>query len=231
MIFKCNRQIEIKYEDLHLNNEKINRVNEVKFLGIIFDEKLNWNAHHNNLLQKIRKSKYIFRQCKYLDSFSKYKLYMSYVHSHLIYGITLWGPMSTNTQKIKLNNMLGSIIKQSSMVEKDMQKIFELEPTIQMYMLQYVYKLINGVLPENVKIPFETHNRNNRDNENRTNLRKEKNIKIVWRNTKIFQRSVFQKGIKIWNKLNENIQKSPSFWSFKNRLKKFYIDLDNDMTV
>ena len=114
------------------------------------------------------------------------------------------------------------------MAEKEIQKIFELEPTIQIYMLQYVYKLVNGVLPDNVKIPFETHNRNN---DNRTNLRKEKNIKIVWRNTKIFQRSVFQKGIKIWNKLNEKIQKSPSFWSFKNRLKKFYIDLDNDMTV
>ena len=86
MIFKLNHRQTIIYQDLALGNELIDRVESMKFLGIIFDEKLNWNAHHQELIMKIRKSKYIFRQCKYLDSFSKYKLYMSYVYSHLIYG-------------------------------------------------------------------------------------------------------------------------------------------------
>ena len=52
---------------------------------------------------------------------------------------------------------------------------------------------------------------------------------MVWRNTKIFQKSVFHKGIKYWNMLSEKIQKSPSLWSFKNKLKKFFVELDEEM--
>ena len=82
------------------------------------------------------------------------------------------------------------------------------------------------LLPINLVIQFELHE----DNEG-TNLRKGKNTKIVWRNTKNFQKSVFHKGIKFWNKLDEKIQKCPSIWSFKSNIKKLFVDMDEEMTV
>ena len=84
--------------------------------------------------------------------------------------------------------------------------------------------LRNNLLPIKLKIPFQLHE----SNEN-TNLRKGKNIKVIWRNTKIFHKSVFHKGIKLWNLLDEKLQKCNSIWSFKNNLKKFYENLDESM--
>ena len=43
-------------------NKKINRVKEVRFLGVIVDEKLNWSAHIKTLKSKI--SRYIGILCK-----------------------------------------------------------------------------------------------------------------------------------------------------------------------
>ena len=41
MIFKANTRQPILYQDLKLGNEFIDRVENMKFLGIQFDEKIN----------------------------------------------------------------------------------------------------------------------------------------------------------------------------------------------
>ena len=36
-------------ETIQIGNEKINRVRQFKFLGIILDDQLNWTQHQNNV--------------------------------------------------------------------------------------------------------------------------------------------------------------------------------------
>ena len=79
---------------LNIGDETIKQVNTAKFLGIIIDDKLSWNAHihvyycKNKLssgLHAINSAKHILSP-KHLKS-----LYYTLIHPHLTYGLLLWG--------------------------------------------------------------------------------------------------------------------------------------------
>ena len=50
---------------IKVNNHTINEVPEIKFLGVMFDNKLSWNAHIKYISQKISKSVAILKMLKY----------------------------------------------------------------------------------------------------------------------------------------------------------------------
>ena len=73
-------------------NKKIDRVKEVRFLGVIVDEKLNWSAHIKTLKSKM--SRYIGILCKIkklLPIQAKMQIFQSLIQSHLSYCSIVWG--------------------------------------------------------------------------------------------------------------------------------------------
>jgi hypothetical protein len=74
-----------------------------KLLGILLDENLSFKSHIDMLCSKISKSLYCINRLKnLLDRASLRKLYFSMVHSHLAYGINVYGCASaTNLDKLK----------------------------------------------------------------------------------------------------------------------------------
>lgn len=87
---------------LSVNGQKVKRVDKIKFLGVIIDEKLSWNDHieylENKLLSTIvliKRVKKFIPQSLYLD------IYHSLFISHLTYGISCWGgTYSTKLEKL-----------------------------------------------------------------------------------------------------------------------------------
>ena len=78
--------------NLTMEDNKLIRVNKIKYLGVILDEKLNWKDHINYLTNKISKSSYIISKIRhYVDLPLLNMLYYSMVHPHLIYCVTVWG--------------------------------------------------------------------------------------------------------------------------------------------
>ena len=61
-----------------------------KFLGVHIDENLNWNYHMEHLHNKITTN--------ILNTDSLRKVYYAHVHSHLIYGMKVWGSMISSPQ-------------------------------------------------------------------------------------------------------------------------------------
>ena len=70
----------------------------VKFLGVYFDPKLNFKFHLETIKAKISRTLFSIRQAKnFLNLNALTSLYTSLIHSHLIYGIQVWGGANNST--------------------------------------------------------------------------------------------------------------------------------------
>lgn len=74
------------------SNKLIKKSDPVKLLGITLDAGLNWTPHINNICARISSQIFALRQMQYiLDKTILRTVYFSIIHSHLQYGVILWG--------------------------------------------------------------------------------------------------------------------------------------------
>ena len=84
--------------DIKMGENKLDRVYELKYLGTILDDKLNWNGHIKAIQTKISKGSYLLSKLKpYVDIGTLKIKYFSTKHPHLNYCITCWGGSSKTT--------------------------------------------------------------------------------------------------------------------------------------
>ena len=99
--------------ELRVDNVTIRFVDHTKFLGIWIDSHLNWKEHLSHLVQKIKHNMYLLKQGKNLLSVhSKRILYFAQIQSHLIYGLSIWGNMSSSTAINSLQKLQNKCIAQ-----------------------------------------------------------------------------------------------------------------------
>ena len=103
MHFTSNRK-EVTADDdmlnLVLGQNVIKCVKETKFLGVIIDNKLSWDAHIKYLNSKLKCEIGKLNRMKHVIPNELYKnLYLTLFESHLSYGITAWGGVSKNLLK------------------------------------------------------------------------------------------------------------------------------------
>lgn len=77
---------------ISINGIKIEKVTEIKFLGITIDNKLSWKSHIGHIQRKISKNIAIINKAKYVLNYKAlYILYSCLILSYLTYGIEVWG--------------------------------------------------------------------------------------------------------------------------------------------
>ena len=97
-----SKKIPQKLPMLILNNTTLERVNSIKFLGVILDENINWNWHIKLVENKILKSNGIlYRASLYLDKESLKSIYFSFINSYISYCNIAWA----STSKTKLTRI------------------------------------------------------------------------------------------------------------------------------
>ena len=98
----------LKFSNVVLNIQsptgEIKTVFKEKYLGILFDNRLNFHEHIKILEVKIARSVGILNKLKYfLPSLALLKLYYALIHSHFNYGLAVWGSTyPTYLNKLKL---------------------------------------------------------------------------------------------------------------------------------
>ena len=82
---------------LKLNGTKIYESPKVKYLGVILDTRLRWNHHINELCKKLNRAVgMIYKICYDCTPKVLLSLYYSLFHSHLSYGLSVWGKSNDN---------------------------------------------------------------------------------------------------------------------------------------
>ena len=77
---------------ISLNGTPINRSTNAKFLGVIIDEKLNWNHHIAALTSKVsRNAGILFKLREIIPAKALRNIYFSFIESHLLYCSSVWG--------------------------------------------------------------------------------------------------------------------------------------------
>ena len=90
---------------LKLNGIKIFESPKIKYLGDILDPFLRWNHHINELIKKLNRAIGMIYKIRYHCTKSVLlSLYFSLFHSHLSYGLSVWGRVTTDTSKYWRSN-------------------------------------------------------------------------------------------------------------------------------
>ena len=85
---------------LTMFNNCLERVQEIKYLGVIFNDELNWKSHIEYIRIKISRAYYIMTKIRhYIDQKTLILLYYSMIHSHLQYCISTWGKQAAYIMK------------------------------------------------------------------------------------------------------------------------------------
>ena len=218
---------------LKLNKTKNFESNKIKYLGIILDPYLRWNHHINELAKKLNRA--IGMIYKIRNDCTKdilRSLYFSLFHSHLSYGLSVWGT-SNEDQLSKLMLLQKKIIRaitfsdfyaHTSPLFKDLN-ILKIRELYSHKIGSLMWDFDHNTLPNSLSSLFirrdEIHNRNLRD--------KDKN-KIYtahrFNNKHGYDSFVYRGGIHL-NKLKDLqlYDNRHSKNTFLNNYKKYIIDL------
>lgn len=97
------RQNQNKFKfNLNIDNHEIKQLESTKFLGLTIDANLSWDKHIQSIQKKIASGLFALRSmAKFCsDKLLKY-IYFSHIHSHISFGIELYGSTSNeNLQSI-----------------------------------------------------------------------------------------------------------------------------------
>ena len=219
-----------KRENLCLNisiqNISLVEKNVVTFLGVMVDNKLLWKDHINYVCNKISITIGILRVLKH--SFPLHilrMLYMSLVFSYINYCNTVWG----SANSIHLNPLITLQKKAIRIITKseynaESQPIFyslkllTISNVHELNCLVFIYKCLkydfldyrNRILQQNFSHNYTTRFRDL--------------LNPPFQRLSVCKNSFLNKGIGLWNKLNNSTKESKTLFSFKRVVKHELIE-------
>lgn len=208
---------------LVIGNEIISLVKDAKFLGLFIDENLTWRAHIAKIRHKISSGLYMLNNTRnFLPSDQKKTVYMSFVNSHILYGILLWGTMALTGDVSKLSRQQNKAMRAIDNKKRNFPanplykkyNILKLEDLISLELGKLMYGHSQNALPLPLQSLFQTnayfHNYFTRGN----------TYTIVPKHqSSIMSSSFLVKGPSLWQSMSYDLKRAPSIKSFIKRFK------------
>ena len=221
IIFRSKRKKISWNGKLELNGKNIPKVGDIKFLGVVLDEYLNWNLHVKYLSNKIIAGNYSLSMVKnILPSQSKRLLYYSNVQSHLMYAISAWGPMLTLRDKNMFQKLQNKSLKLICNIKNRTQiepfykqsKILKFNDLLKWSLLKISYKYVNASLPIRLANMFDLTNHNYM-------TRNRNNPVVPQHTTSLYNNSFLGKSPTLWLSINGNLRNKTSIKAFNRQFK------------
>ena len=141
-------------------------------MGVIIDDNLTWNDHVNALYNKLLSNKRLLQNAKNLLSNVTLKhIYYAHIHSHLTYGLSIWGSMIMKKMKKTLYQIQTNCLKLMSNKKKESPQsgiytqhtILPFPMLIKQELIKLGYKLSKNHLPTPIKTSIKKKKENNTD--------------------------------------------------------------------
>lgn len=196
--------VPIKVE-IFIDKVLLKRVESIKYLGIIFDYNLKWNAHINSIVNKTKYLIFIFyKLSKIMNTQILLKIYYAYFYGIINYGIIAWGAAySSSLYPIqKLQNRIMKIIS---------KKHFQID--------NYPLRIDQVYLLESLYFYYEQFKNNFLESTSKT---RKKNINLPSITKTSYRKSSYITGLKIFNFLPNNLKTlNTSTIGIKTKLKNW----------
>ena len=211
-----------------MNKTRLQRENSIKYLGVIFDDKLCWANHIDNLSSQLDRCSGLFcRLRNYVPRKTLCLLYYNLVYSRIQYGILTWGTATkllTKKIEIRLNRIVGiatfsSIYTPINTMYKQLN-ILKISDIYHLELGKFMYQLYSDRLPavfaQLLKKIKEIHSHNTRQTEKSTYF-------LPCVSKTIGQQLLTFRGVKLWYSIDDTI-KDRHWVFFKKAYKKHLID-------
>ena len=213
--------------ELLLFNKTIVRKSETKFLGIIIDDRLNWQSHAHFISGKIARMIGILHKISSLLTLPTLKIiYNSLIYPHLQYGIVFWN----NVNKTKFNYIFRLQKKAIRLINKSGKfdhteplfknnKILNLNDIMQMELCKFVHHDINVANHFNFRPRSDLHS---------YHTRYASDIQVPSVHTELARKFVSYKGVSLFNSLSDDIRSIPDKIHFKCKVKNYLLSMYTD---
>ena len=227
MLFTLKKNKDISNLTLKLNGLNINRVEKTKFLGVIVDDKLNWNCHIEYIKKKVSKNAGIICKARnYFERSTLTTLYYTFIFPYLIYCIEVWGSASLVhiNKLLKVQKRLCRVIascehRTPSMPLFKSLRILTIYDVHSFSVAVFMHRFSTNMLPNIFNSFFQLNSDNSF-----IITRQNNDLRLPFFRLSISQKTMKYKGVVLWNNLPNFITSVPSVSLFKKKLKCFYLD-------
>ena len=209
---------------VNINHKQISICDSAKYLGVTIDSKLSWKQHIECTISKLARCVGIMTRLQSLVSRSVLRtIYFSLFHSHLQYGIVVWGNACTTflcrirTLQNRAIRLISSVPLRTNLSPYYRKhRILRVDELYRFEVSKVVHKYFSNSLPpvfDDFFIPAKhVHSHYTRSSS-------KGNIYLPPPNSNLTKRSIDYSGPIIWNALPPHIRELPY-----NRFKKALLD-------
>ena len=231
-MFVGNNYLYNKFINLNLsieiNNQKVELVEEMKYLGLIIDRELKFKKHIDYISKKIGKKVGFFRRVSpFISTSTRLTVYNSLILPHFLYCGSVIYVSSTNFGRLQVlqNKIMRVILRcnrfSSSQLMLNTLNWLNIKQFLYFQTMTFIFKIINNTLPDYLTrqlLPItDVHLRN-------TRMSNTNNFYVKRTNKSSTMNSLFHKGVVQFNLLPHVIKSSRSVQQFKSKLLCFIKD-------
>lgn len=222
IITKKNKNV--FHPDVTIDGNSIEIVDSFKYLGFIIDHNLNWKENTEFVVKKVTKKINFLNRIKRKLPFNlRVSLYHSIIAPHFEYCSSVLFLINISDMKVlqRLQNRAMRVILNCDKYTRinDMLQTLQwhsVKQRIHFNTLLFIFKLKFNMLPQylvrNLHLVGSLH---------RFNTRSSKNYSLSKMTKCNTQNSLFYKGIKLYNEMNDDIKNETNIYRFKSKLSDY----------
>ncbi|KAL9707687.1 hypothetical protein quinque_011205 [Culex quinquefasciatus] len=142
---------------LSYGDESIERVDYFKYLGVWLDSDLKWEYQIEKLNSKLSQVAGIFKKISpVVPDQTKKMLYFSLFHSHMVYGIAVWGAAGSSTvsqlqttQNKAIKNLFGYRRRTATAFIHTRNQLLTVGSTYSAVVCNHIHKVLHGGIHTN----------------------------------------------------------------------------------